>query len=139
MSTSMRPADEASSCHGLDLQTSVSLSEKFAADHGDFLLAVSRSRDLGIHHVVPCTVPTTASRVRDLLFGGAHPLGHPIPCAAGDYDHISRRALGAQSHEFVCEPVEAERISCGDDGDEHHEGRSGFDRHGGLRPCLLFL
>ena len=48
----MRPVDETASCDGVDSQTSLSVPAKFAPDHGDFLLAVLGSCDLGIYHVV---------------------------------------------------------------------------------------
>src|SRR5574341_682945 len=125
--------------HGARGTAPLPLSAKPASDHGDLLLAVPRSRHLGIHYPLPCTIPESGSGVCNLLSGSAHPLGYSISIATRNYDLVSRRNLGEKSDEPLRESAQAERVPGGHHGHEHLQGHLCIDRDGTVCRTLLLL
>src|SRR5512147_1906561 len=96
MSMNTEAAHETPSCCRHHRPTSLFVPPEFAQDHGDLLLAVLRSRDLGIHYPLPRKVSASSARVRDLFSWSLDPLGHAVSLAAGHHHFIPRRTVGQE-------------------------------------------
>src|SRR5512134_3594679 len=99
--------------------SSLSLPAQFAQNHGDFLLALSGPRHLGIHHDVPGEVPASGPGIRDVLPGSLDSLGYAVSCSARHPNLVSWRIVGQKSHESVRESAYACRVPRVDHRDEY--------------------
>src|SRR5574342_679349 len=130
---------EGPSHRSLGSPTSLSIQAKSSPHHGDFLLAVSRSCNLGIHYPLPREVPAAGAGVCHLFSGSTDSLGHAVPFPTGDHDFVSGGAMGKKPDESLRQSAYTRGVSGRDDRHEHFQGDLCIGRHGALCMALLWL